>query len=338
MDEKNISVIIPVFNVEVYLPLCIDSVLKQTYRKLEIILIDDGSTDNSSEICDTYALRDNRIKVIHQRNQGAAVARNTGLENATGEYIVFIDSDDFIDEKMIEKLYVALKETNSDMSICNFKYVSESGNEINIEKTVIKNEVLCTEEIIDKVFQENNCGYIVIWNKLYKKNLWKEIRYPVGVIYEDEAVIHHIFSECKKVVTFPDELYYYRQVVGSVMHSGRNEKNVDKYLALADRLIFLKSAVSKENIRKLAYQYWCHYLDDYFYLRKINKKSIHLKRMKKSLAMVFPIMMEYKLFNMKDVIKMLVFWTAPDIYKKLFCKGDKGLDGTDMDNSDSAQE
>ena len=333
-----VTVIIPVYNVEMYLPLCINSILKQTYQNLEIILIDDGSTDDSPGICDTYALKDNRIKVIHQQNQGAAVARNTGLENATGEYIVFVDSDDFINEKMIEKLYIALKQTDSDLSICNFKYTSENGKEIDLKETDIKNEVLYTEEIIDKLFQNNNCGYIVIWNKMYKKDLWKQIRYPVGVIYEDEAVIHHIFSKCKKVATIPDELYYYRQVSGSIMHSERNEKNLDKYLALADRLMFLKSAVSKENIRKLAYQYWYHYLDDYYYFSKRNRNSARLKQMKKTLLSVYPIMVQCGFFTVKDALSIMIFIFLPNVYEKVFYEGDKGLNGTDMDNSDSPQE
>lgn len=333
-----VSVIIPVYNVERFLKECVDTVLEQTYQNLEIILIDDGSTDDSPGICDTYALKDNRIKVIHQQNQGAAVARNTGLENATGEYIVFVDSDDFINEKMIEKLYIALKQTDSDLSICNFKYTSENGKEIALKETDIKNEVLYTEEIIDKLFQNNNCGYIVIWNKMYKKDLWKQIRYPVGVIYEDEAVIHHIFSKCKKVATISDELYYYRQVGGSIMHSERNEKNLDKYLALADRLMFLKSAVSKENIRKLAYQYWYHYLDDYYYFSKRNRNSARLKQMKKTLLSVYPIMVQCGFFTVKDALSIMIFIFLPNVYEKVFYEGDKGLNGTDMDNSDSPQE
>ena len=333
-----VTVIIPVYNVEMYLPLCINSILKQTYQNLEIILIDEGSTDDSPGICDTYALKDNRIKVIHQQNQGAAVARNTGLENATGEYIVFVDSDDFINEKMIEKLYIALKQTDSDLSICNFKYTSENGKEIDLKETDIKNEVLYTEEIIDKLFQNNNCGYIVIWNKMYKKDLWKQIRYPVGVIYEDEAVIHHIFSKCKKVATISDELYYYRQVSGSIMHSERNEKNLDKYLALADRLMFFKNTVNKENIRKLAYQYWYHYLDDYYYFSKRNRNSARLKQMKKTLLSVYPIMVQCGFFTVKDALSIMIFIFLPNVYEKVFYEGDKGLNGTDMDNSDSPQE
>ena len=333
-----VTVIIPVYNVEMYLPLCINSILKQTYQNLEIILIDDGSTDDSPGICDTYALKDNRIKVIHQQNQGAAVARNTGLENATGEYIVFVDSDDFINEKMIEKLYIALKQTDSDLSICNFKYTSENGKEIDLKETDIKNEVLYTEEIIDKLFQNNNCVYIVIWNKMYKKDLWKQIRYPVGVIYEDEAVIHHIFSKCKKVATISDELYYYRQVSGSIMHSERNEKNLDKYLALADRLMFFKNTVNEENIRKVAYQYWYHYLDDYYYFSKRNRNSARLKQMKKTLLSVYPIMVQCGFFTVKDALSIMIFIFLPNVYEKVFYEGDNGLDGTDMDNSDSAQE
>lgn len=333
-----ISIIVPVYNVEKYLDACIKSILQQTYKNIELILVDDGSTDNSPQICDSYVLKDSRIKVIHQDNQGISAARNIGIENATGEYIVFIDSDDYISENMIEKLYIALKETESDMAICNFTYVSENGDAIQTQISPIKDEILSTDDIITKLFQPKNWYYVVAWNKIYKRELWEQIRYPVGYIHEDEVVAHRIFVKCKKVVSISEELYYYRQVLGSIMHSGRSERSLDKYFAFADRLVFLRERISEENIKNLAYRYWYHYLDDYFYFRKINKKSIHLKRMKKSLAMVFPIMMEYKLFNMKDIIRILVFWTAPDMYKKLFYKGDKELNGTDMDNNHSPKE
>ena len=173
---------------------------------------------------------------------------------------------------------------------------------------------------------------------MYKKDLWKQIRYPVGVIYEDEAVIHHIFSKCKKVATISDELYYYRQVSGSIMHSERNEKNLDKYLALADRLMFFKNTVNKENIRKLAYQYWYHYLDDYYYFSKRNRNSARLKQMKKTLLSVYPIMVQCGFFTVKDALSIMIFIFLPNVYEKVFYEGDKGLNGTDMDNSDSPQE
>lgn len=336
--NETISIIIPVYNVELYLDECIESMRKQTYHNIEILLIDDGSTDSSPQICDSYALKDSRVKVVHQRNQGPSVARNTGLENAIGEYIVFIDSDDFINEKMIEKLYTSLKETNSDMSICNFKYIYESCDDIQVERSPIKDEILYTEDIISKLFQSKNWYYVVVWNKMYKRELWEQIRYPVGYIYEDEMVAHHIFANCKKVASISEELYFYRQISGSIMHRGFNESSLDKYSAYADRLIFLKKRISEDQVEIIAYQYWCNYLEDYFYFRKINKKSAYLKRMKKSLILVFPILIKYKFFTFKDAIGICIFLVLPEIYKKLFYKGDKGLNGTDMDNSDSAQE
>lgn len=321
VDENElISIIVPVYNVELYLEECIGSILKQTYENIEILLIDDGSTDNSPQICDSYAKKDTRIKVIHKENGGQALARNVGIKNAQGSYYMFIDSDDYIDAYMVEKLYKALKQSDSDMAMCNIKYIYENIPETQLDVSPIKDEVLSSEEAINKLFSEKYWYYIGACNKLHKRKLWDNFEFPEGYIHEDEAVIHRIFKKCKRIVTISDELYYYRQVLGSTTHSGRNEKSLDKYVALSDRLLFLKKCVSNTNLRKLSYQYWYSYLEDFFYFRELNKNSIRLKRMKKSLVKALPVMVKCGFFTKKDTIGILIFLLKPEIYEKLFWK------------------
>lgn len=174
-----ISVIVPIYDVEEYLPTCIESILNQTYKNLEILLIDDGSTDKSGIICDEYARQDNRCTVIHQRNKGVYEARNTGLNHATGEYISFIDGDDYIHPQMLETLYEALQKGDYDFSMVTFKQIWKyrkedfptiaiQNNNILIAKTLTLMAGLYT---INNMPQWSEVNFQVVWNKLYKKNL-----------------------------------------------------------------------------------------------------------------------------------------------------------------------
>ena len=318
MNEK-VSIIIPVYNTQKYLQECIESMLNQTYVWIEIILVDDGSSDESGKVCDAYAKIDTRVKVIHQKNNGLSAARNKGIENASGKYIVFIDSDDFIAENMIEVLLKEIARTNADLAICNFKYIDENGEDLEGYKSPLKDEILDREDAIKKLFDEKNWYYVVAWNKMYKSEIWNNMRFPIGYNHEDEAVIHRILNNCERVVTTQESLIFYRQVKKSIMHSF-NPNRMDKYYALADRLVFLEKQVSKENIRTLSYQFWYHYLEDFFkyYPEKANKK--YIGRMKKALYAAMPIMARCGFLTKKDTISLRIFLFSPTLYKKLFIK------------------
>ena len=165
-----ISVIVPIYNVEKYIDKCLNSIVNQTYKNIEIILIDDGSTDTSVLKCNNWEKKDNRIKVIHKKNEGLAQARNTGISYATGNYITFIDSDDYIDSKMLEKLYNAINKTNSEISAC--KYVKINKNKkVNLNYSAEIIEFTNKEAIIDLLKETNISNYA--WNKLFKKELFK---------------------------------------------------------------------------------------------------------------------------------------------------------------------
>ena len=240
MKNYLISVIVPVYNVESYLRKCVDSIINQTYKNLEIILVDDGSPDNCGKICDEYAQHDSRVKVIHKENGGLSDARNAGIDMAEGEYLTFVDSDDYIAEDMIEKLYKQLLKDNSDMSLCSFKYVDESGDEIlsRVDDSPIKNEIITGEQAVNKLLENNPWYYVVACSKLYKEELFREIRFPKGKIHEDEFVVHHIFYKCKSVSCISESLYYYLQRINSISNGTVSVKRLDMIEAMYDRALF----------------------------------------------------------------------------------------------------
>ncbi len=253
-ERDRISVIIPVYNVERYLKRCVDSVLKQTYTDLEIWLVDDGSTDSSVNICDEYALQDDRIRVIHQENMGQSAARNAALEKMTGTMVLFVDSDDFVHEKMTEKLYNLLTETSSDMVSC----FSESGSGDHFAETeTIPGEAAASREVRASydpdgkdhgaetyegddrfycLFDERyRINLSVVWGKLYRREVFDDLRFAIGRIHEDELAMHHILGNCSRIAFTFERLYYYFERGGSTTNTGYRLKYLDLLYALEDR-------------------------------------------------------------------------------------------------------
>lgn len=243
MNKYNdvISIIVPVYNVEKYLKKCVDSLLNQSYPNLEIILVNDGSTDASGIICEDYSNHDNRIVYIYKPNGGLSSARNVGLEVAKGEYVVFIDSDDYVATNMIEKLYIALSVNSADMSICDFQKVDEQYNNIG-DVRILKSEVIEKPNILKVLCRYDDCyaQYVIACNKLYRRQLFDNIRYIENRIHEDEFIIHHILSQCKKIVIVSDKLYFYLQRNNSITHKAYTVKRLDAVDAMLDRYYFFQ--------------------------------------------------------------------------------------------------
>lgn len=219
-DFGLVSLILPVYNVEAYLPQCLDSICKQTYRNLEILVIDDASPDRCGEIADSYAQRDERVKVLHISNRGAAGARNVGLDNCTGEYIMFVDSDDWLEENAVESLLCALQETGSDIVQCQYtdEYVNESKEHSYMDAEGVRENVVFLEEMISR------WEYIVIWNKLYKAEFLKEIRLVEGRCIDDEFFTYQVILKVKKIAYITDYLYHYRQRKSGAMGNPQKER------------------------------------------------------------------------------------------------------------------
>lgn len=206
MNEEKISIIVPVYNVEAYLEKCVESILKQTYTNLEILLVNDGSTDKSGELCDKLALRDHRIRVIHKENGGLSDARNRGIDEASSNLIGFIDSDDYIDEDMYETLYRQMVASKADLSMCGHYDVYHQIPEKQVAE--IKTWELMPEEAIKMVMEAKILSVTAV-NKLYKKALFEQLRFRIGKIAEDAFIMVDLIHQCSKVVATNEKKYYY---------------------------------------------------------------------------------------------------------------------------------
>ena len=233
-----VTIIVPVYNVESYLDNCLNSLTGQTYANLEIILIDDGSSDKSPTICDKWAHSDNRIIVLHQYNQGVSAARNTGLDYAHGVYYAFVDGDDYVEPDYIQKMLDRIVSDGTDMVICSFVREDQGKKPLQTQDktSVDRPTVLSQQECLNRFSM--GYEYILVWNKLYRATIWDAYRYPLGKIHEDEFAFHHVVSQCATISVIPDRLYHYVLHNGSITHSGYSIRNLDIVEALTQRLKF----------------------------------------------------------------------------------------------------
>lgn len=205
-----VSVIVPVYKVENYLNRCVESIIAQEYHNLEILLVDDGSPDHCPSLCDQWAEKDGRIKVIHKQNGGLSDARNAGMMAASGEYFCFVDSDDFIQPSMISNLSKAIERNNVKMSIANFMTVRENGKRVYAKSaSPIADGIFYAEELLPRLYQGLGWYYIVAWNKLYHRSLFDDIQFPIGKIHEDEYVIAQLMWAAQKIACISTEEYVY---------------------------------------------------------------------------------------------------------------------------------
>ena len=237
MEEEKISVLVPVYNSEKYIGKCIQSILNQSYKNIELVIVNDGSTDNTHDIIEEYKNKDSRIVAIHTENRGVSYARNTCLDNASGDFIAFVDSDDYIDEDYLEILYKALKEQDADISMCNCKLVEEDTNK-SFVKTFGINKVLVmnNEEAVENLFYYNYMRHSP-WEKLYKKELFKNYRYKVDRQYEDLELTYKLFLESKKIVYIPESKYNYLLRKGSIIHSKIKKSNIEAILIYTEEIL-----------------------------------------------------------------------------------------------------
>lgn len=240
-----ISIVVPVYKVEAYLEKCVNSILNQTFTDFELILVDDGSTDNCPSMCDEYAKKDARIKVIHKANGGLSDARNAGIDIAKGTYIGFVDSDDYVAPDMYECLYNLIDENKCDMAICQAVIVGEGEQAVyeNSDKVyVFDKEQALHQMICKRLFSVN------AWNKLYKKELFQNIRFPKGMLYEDLATTYKLISISERVVYSPMKKYAYLQRQGSIMNVTGYKVGADKVQIVKDMLLFFNDKEKQAGI------------------------------------------------------------------------------------------
>lgn len=223
-----ISVITPVYKTEGYLDQCVKSILNQSYRDFEFILVDDGSPDRCGAMCDCWAEKDCRVKVIHCANNGVSAARNAGIDQAKGDYLCFVDSDDWVAEDYLETLYTLAKENEADMACCNFVPVSEDGS---LSEKIVHTApgVYSQDAFWSRYFSAryNRIFFEVAWNKLYRRKLFDHCRYQAGKFYEDSYILFDLVSACGKIAIMDAVKYFYRQHSDSIMSKARDSVSLD---------------------------------------------------------------------------------------------------------------
>ncbi len=310
-----ITVIVPVYKVEKYLPRCIDSIINQTYQNLEIILVDDGSPDECGKICDEYAKKDGRIKVIHKENGGLSSARNAALDVANGEYIGFVDSDDWIEADMYEEMYMQITASGADMACCGRYNVYE--NKPTSELFVLKEPCLMdSKAAIARALTWNGMDSAAC-DKLYHKSLFDNIRYPLGKINEDIAIAFRIMEKTKKIIHIGKPKYYYFHRENSITTSDFSVKNLD--------LLEINNTVRKELMHKypeLTKEISYFYLHNIAYLhtgiidgdlaKKLNDEYKQLRGilLKNTIAYIC------NKFTIREKVKTVLAVYVPYVYKK----------------------
>lgn len=264
-----ISVIVPVYNVEPYLHKCIDSILAQTYTNLEVLLVDDGSSDNSGRICDDYALQDKRIRVIHNEHGGVSSARNAGLNGVTGDYIGFVDSDDIINSEMYTVLYNTMQQTGTDISICRLiRFDLEENIEPRLDSTV---HCFTSMEVLRSYFGNSKRHTLAVGltNKLYKRCLFDGISFPIGLIHEDTFMTHQVLYKAKMVAEIESEMYYYRITPGSIMNAPFSERRLDMLKAVQEQIGFYEAKGLTE-LANLSRYFYAHFLISLYFMTSRN--------------------------------------------------------------------
>lgn len=265
--QSKVSIIVPIYNVEECLEKCIESILRQSYTDIEVILVNDGSTDNSGDICTKYAKADSRVKYVKQENGGVSGARNKGLDVATGRYIAFVDSDDVINVDFIKTLYELLIKEKADISACAHCTISDY-NEVDINDTKtdnvniyeLNNELMSNKELAVKHTNQLIC----LWNKLYKKELFDGIRFPEGKVFEDMYVYYKILDKSKKTIYMDRVLYYYYMRDNSISHENFSVKRLYMVEACQEQIEYFKVRNNQKRVEVAIdmYIYWLRWCID----------------------------------------------------------------------------
>lgn len=319
---NKISVIIPVYNVEEFLPQCLDSVINQTYTNLEIILVNDGSTDSCGKICDDYASRDRRIQVIHKKNGGLSDARNAGLQLITGDFISFVDSDDLLSLNFYKILSETAAKWEADIVECNFQKF-EILNNISDKSSVkdIEVQIYGTQKALKLLM--NEFFKQVVWNKIYKKELLTQITFPLNRINEDEFWTYKAFGNSSKIAKISSKLYFYRQQPESIMGKRYSLKRLDGLDALDERIVYMETnfpSLKNLAVKKFCFAAMWHYrmisehpeIDQ----QKVGRKNI-VKRVKK-----YGKSEVYNNWEPKEIFWFRLFLLSPNICVKLQRRND----------------
>lgn len=304
----------PIHNVEKYLPRCVDSIINQEYKNLEIILVDDGSPDNSPQVCDEYAEKDNRIKVIHKENGGLSDARNAGMEIATGEYVAFVDSDDWIETDFISELYKGIK-SGADIAECATRLVGDNDQTLSVRGS--KEGKISRKDALLKLILEQGI-YQTVWNKLYKKSQIQDIPFAVGKYHEDDFWTWQIFMKIDSLYLCEKPMYNYLQRENSIIGSNFSLKKLDGVQARYERMLGLKDVpvvgdfAVTSFVNSLIYSMQCS-------MKYLNKddRAIALNRIMDYKSKVKLTSAHYSIMTKKERLWIRLFMFMPKVTVKI---------------------
>lgn len=314
MEEALVSVIIPVYNVEKYLKKCVDSVLNQTYRNLDIILVDDGSTDLSGKMCDELGTADKRVTVIHKQNGGLSDARNAGLNVARGEYYAFVDSDDYISSDMIEIMVNSARENSCEIAICNMVRFSESGESALFYHPVAQKQILLGENRFKTLKQPSVC------NKLFKASLFQNIRFPKGKYYEDTFVYHELLYRAKSVILTGSNSYWYLERSDSIVGSPKyTSRYFDFIEAVWKRAEFLIENNVKPYGEEACLSLYAAFSNAVKYIKRDRKNKQKFKIAREQYNFAYTVLMKQNnSISLKQKIRLFLLKYLPIFHSKIY--------------------
>ena len=313
MDEVLISVVVPVYNVEHYLKKCVDSICHQTYRNLEIILVDDGSTDCSGSLCDEFATSDSRIRVIHKSNGGLSDARNAGMELASGEWWMFVDSDDYIAPDTAETLLLAAVENHCEIAVCNMMRIYEDGKQEPFYCPVTEPTIWAGEQRFETLRQPSVC------NKLFRADLFKELRFPKGKFYEDTFVYHVLAHRANRIALTGLSGYYYLSRRESILGQPQfTDRYFDYVEAIHERAMFLFNHGVSRYGEEACLSLYAAIVNSTKNIRKTPQNAEHFQRMWEWYELAYRNLMSSPDTSIKQKLRLFFLKYAPKIHNKLY--------------------
>lgn len=308
-----ISVIVPVYKVEPYLARCVDSILAQTLGDFELWLVDDGSPDGCPALCDAYAARDERVRVIHKKNGGLSSARNAALDKFTGQYVCFVDSDDFIPSDALETLYFAMTETEADIAVSNMKSCDENGKEEELFAPVASLTILEGDSILSTLNRPNAPG------KLYRSEIYQTIRFPEGRLYEDVFVYHKVLAQCRRMVLTGKVGYYYMIRSDSIMRASYDIRFTDIVDAIRERYEWLDAIGQRQLANEARLFIYSRVAVAYAHLDK--KDPAHRERLAQITEVYrdcYRVLMKDDSVSVRQKLRLWMLYRLPALHTALF--------------------
>lgn len=311
--ETAISVIVPVYRVEKYLPACIDSILNQTFTDFELILVDDGSPDRCPAICDEAAERDARVRAIHQANQGLSAARNAGIEAAHGAWLSFVDSDDFLAPDFLETLHDAAVRAGADCALCGVQLTDEAGQKIG-QLLSVADGVRTGRSILETLCRAPEITYLVAWNKLYRRDVFQTLRYPVGMQNEDTYLAAELFDTVQTVICVSKPMYFYRQRADSIMHTAVTTRNLDRMWAFEHCFAYFEARGLEALMPDAEKKMFAKLTGVYYRLPKEERQSDAVRQAKKAQWNAAMRLMKQGKLSARALARTLLFQALPGVY------------------------